>query len=268
MKIMPQALHITARLKAIVSSKDLIRALILKNIKVRYTQSLIGPLWVFLQPLILMLLFVMIQIFTGIPSNDSPYPIFVFSALVPWSFFSNAIIFSSGSIVDNSPIIKKIYCPREVFPISSILASLFDFIAAFAVFALLMFFYNMPFTSYVLALPLLIVIQLLLITAIALISSAVAVYKRDIIIGMPFIMQFWLFASPVMYSVSSVPEKWKTFYLLNPMAGLIEAYRSILIYGKIPELSILLTVACETTAALIAGFYIFGKLEKRFADVI
>jgi lipopolysaccharide transport system permease protein len=254
-------------IKKLYFRKDLLAALVLKNIKVRYKQSLIGPLWLFLQPIILTGIFLMIQVFMGI-KTDIPYPVFVFSALIPWSFFSNAVIFSSGSIVDNAPIIKKLYCPREVFPVASVLTGIFDFISAFIVFAFIMLYYGIAITPYVLLLPLLIVLQMVFAIGIALLSSAVAVYKRDIIIGIPIVMQFWLFASPVMYPFSAVPEKWKVFYLMNPMAGFVESYRSVLVYSKIPDMSLVMSALIGTILVMVAGMFVFNKLEKRFADVV
>ncbi len=258
----------TRRVKALYEKRDLLAAIVSRNLKVRYKQSVLGFLWAFLQPVIYTALLVMVQRFTHIQSDDIPYPIFVFSAMLPWAFFSNAILYSATSILDNAPVIKKIACPRELFPLASVLSSLFDFLAAALIYAGLMFFYATPVTALLFLLPVLLLLQLLLAFGIGLIFSSLAAYRRDVIIGLPFLMQFWMLGSPVMYPLSSVPDQWLSLYLANPMAGYIAAYRSILLQGNLPPGNVLFSSLIGTVVVLVAGQMLFDKLEKRFADVI
>jgi lipopolysaccharide transport system permease protein len=252
----------------IIAARELLLALLRKEISVRYKQSIMGPLWAFMQPLILMALFVMIQRFVGIDSGGAPYPVVVYAALLPWTFFANSVNFATGSIVNSSPIIRKIYCPRSIFPLAAILACLYDFLIAAVLFVLLLFFYHITLSWYALLLPLLLLLQLFLNFGLTLITSSVAAYRRDVMIGMPFILQFWMFASPVMYRLESVPSQWRAFYSINPMCGILEAYRSILVYRRPPDATSLGEATLVAVLLLFAGLLIFSRLEKRFADVV
>src|ERR1041385_917309 len=247
---------------------ELLLALPRKEFAVRYKQSVIWPQWAFLQPLILMALFVMIQHFIHIDSGEFPYPVVVYAALLPWSFFGNSMHFATGSIVNNSAIIRKIYCPRAIFPLASILASLVDFFIAFPFLLALLAYYRIGISWHLAALPLLLVVQLFLTYGLALLTSSVAAYRRDVWIGMPYVLQFWMFASPVMYRVESVPGRWRALYALNPMAGIVDGYRSILVYDSLPEPSSLLPAMTMAVLLFAAGLVVFAKLETRFADVV
>lgn len=255
-------------IRELIASRELLLALLRKEIKVRYSQSSLGALWAFLQPLILLGLFMMLHKFMGIESGNYPYPVVAYAALLPWTFFANAITLASGTIVANAAIIRKIYCPRIIFPLASLLIGLFDLFIASLVFAGLMVYYNIQPTVFILFVPLLLLHQFLLLSAIAMITSSCAAYRRDILIGMPFIMQFWLFASPVMYRIESVPTEWRIFYSLNPMVGILEGYRSLLVYGIIPDFKYIGISFFVSIFLFIIGLYTFYKLESRFADVV
>lgn len=255
-------------LTEIGSNGDLLLALLRKEIAVRYKQSVIGPLWAFLQPLILMSLFVMIQAFVHIDSGEAPYPVVVYVALLPWSFFGNSVHFATASIAGNSAIIRKIYCPRAIFPLAAILACLLDFFTALPFLAGLLFYYRIGLSWHAAALPLLLVVQLFLTYGLALLTSSVAAYRRDVLIGMPYLLQFWMFASPVMYRLETVPARWRTLYQLNPMAGIVDGYRRILIHHSLPDVSSLMPAITVAVLLFAVGLVVFAKLEKRFADVV
>lgn len=246
---------------------ELLLALLRKEVAVRYKQSLVGPLWAFIQPLILMTLFVMINGFVQMDSGPAPYPVVVYAALLPWTFFATSMNFATGSIVGNAAIIRKVRCPRAAFPLAAVLACQVDFLIGLPFLFALLAFYGIG-TSWQLAwLPALLAIQLLLVYGLALLTSAVSAYQRDLLIGMPYLLQFWMFASPVMYRSESVPDRWRTLYELNPLAGIIEAYRNILVHGVSP-VSPSLTVATGVSVAVFAaGALVFARLQPRFADV-
>jgi len=254
--------------KNIWQYRELMMALLRKDISARYKQSVLGPAWALFQPVVLMGLFTIIQVFLNIPSEGIPYPIFVYSALLPWTFFSNSILYSTSSIVSNSQIIRKIYFPREIFPFSAGLASTFDFCMASIVYVALMLYYGIGVSYSLLLLPILLVIQIALALGISLLTSSIAVFRRDIMHAMPVLLQFWMFMTPVMYPLSTVPEKYRGIYMLNPMAGIIDAYRSILVKQSFPDAQPLLYAILGASAVFVAGLFVFKKLEMKFADVV
>lgn len=247
---------------------DLLFALLNKEISVRYKQSVVGPLWAFLQPLGLTALFVMIQNFVPIDSGAAPYPIVVYAAMLPWTFFATSLNFATGSIVSNGAVIRKIRCPRVLFPIAAVMACLVDFLIGLPFLGALMVWYRIELTWNAILMPLVLALQLFLILGLTLATSAVSAYRRDLLIGMPYLLQFWMFASPVMYRSESVPASWRSWFDLNPMSGIIEAYRSLLIYGTSPNAGPLLVAAVVASVAFLVGALVFARLQPRFADVV
>jgi len=248
--------------------RELLESLVRREVAARYRQTFLGPVWAILQPLILMVLFTLIRGFVSIPSEGAPYPVFVYAALLPWTFFSNAIVYATPSIVRNRGIVQKIYFPREIFPTAAALVTLFDFAMASVVLAGLMLFYGTALRPTVLLVPVLLLIQLLLSLGVGYVTSALGAFRRDVVYGIPFIMQFWLYVSPVMYPLSSVPERYRSLYLLNPMAGLIEAYRKLIVFGQWPDLVPLAYAAGGAILVLLLGYRLFKALEMQFADVV
>ena len=246
---------------------ELLLALLRKEVAVRYKQSIVGPLWAFLQPLILMALFVMIQRFVNIDSGGAPYPAVVYAALLPWTFFATSMNFATGSIVGNAAIIRKVRCPRAVFPLAAVLACLVDFLIGLPFLAALLAYYGIVPTWHTIWLPLLLALQLFLAYGLTLLTSSVSAYRRDLLIGMPYLLQFWMFASPVMYRSESVPAEWRPIFDLNPLAGIIEAYRSVLVYGVPPPAASLATAAIVSIVVFVVGAATFARLQARFADV-
>lgn len=252
---------------AIALNGDLLLALLHKEAAVRYKQSVVGPLWVLLQPIILTALFVMIQTVANIDSGGAPYPVVAYAAVLPWTFFATSMTNATGSIVGNAAIIRKVSCPRAVFPLAAVLVCLVDFLIGLPFLFFLLFHYGLGLSWHVIWLPLLVILQLLLVYGLTLLTSSVSAYRRDLLIGMPYLLQFWMFASPVMYRSESVPGEWRFLFDLNPLAGFIDAYRGVLIHGTPPSPSSLGTIVAATAGALVVGTLVFGRLQARFADV-
>lgn len=246
---------------------ELLRALLRKEVAVRYKQSMIGPLWALLQPLILMSLFVMIQGFINIDSGGAPYSAVVYAALLPWTFFATSMNFATGSIVGNAAIIRKVRCTRAIFPLAAVLACLVDFLIGLPFLAILLIYHGISPTLAVLWVPVLLLIQLFLTYGLCLLTSSVSAYRRDLLIGMPYLLQFWMFASPVMYRIESVPTGWRPIFDLNPLVGIIDAYRRVLVLGEQPEATALLTAMAVSLLVFVAGAATFAALQSKFADV-
>lgn len=256
-------------LREIIRFRELLGQITLREIKVRYKQTVLGVLWAVLQPFSLMVVFTLFfGRFAKISSEGVPYPIFYYSALLPWQLFSSSLSFSIPSLVNNRPLLTKIYFPREIFPLSSILAAFIDFGIGWIIFLGMMVFYHINFTLNIFWVFPLLFIQTVFTLGVCFFASALNVYYRDVRYALPLLIQLWLFASPVIYPLSLVPEKLRTWYLLNPLAGIIENYRRVIIKGLGPEpfsftLSMVLSVS-----AFFLGYYYFKHIEDTFADVV
>jgi len=249
--------------------RELLFFLAWRDIKVRYMQTALGAAWAILQPLLSMMV---LTIFFGrlakVPSNGIPYPLFAYTALVPWQLFAYALTESSNSVVLNERLITKIYFPRLVIPLASVLTGLVDFMIAFPLVIGMMIWYHAVPTWAVLTLPLFVLFTMATALAVGLWLSALNVQYRDVRHTLTFIVQFWMFASPVAYSSTLVPARWRPLYGLNPMAGVIEGFRWALLRkspapGPMLAVSILVTVVI-----LVGGLYYFRRMEKTFADVV
>ena len=248
---------------------ELLYFLTLKQIKVRYKQTVLGASWVMLRPLITMVVFTIVfSKFAKIQSDGIPYPIFSYCALLPWMFFSGALTSAISSIVDNSNLIKQIYFPREIFPFSAILAGLFDFFAASIIFIGIAIFYKINATILILLVPVLLFLQILFTLGVSFFLSALNVKYRDISHAAAFIIQIWMFASPIVYPVSAVPENLRPFYMLNPMAAIIDGYRRVILQGETPEWNYLLLAAFITLIVCGLAYKYFKRSELTFADIV
>ena len=221
-------------LKAIWEYRELLYFLVWRDLKVRYKQTVIGAGWAILQPLMTMAIFtVVFGTFAKIPSDGIPYPIFAYSALLPWNLFANSLSRGGTSIVGNAQLISKIYFPRLLLPLSGILSPIVDFAISFVILVIMMIWFGTVPGWGVLALPLFLLLALLTALAVGLWLSALNVRYRDVGYAIPFLIQLWMFASPIAYPVSLVPEKWRMLYSLNPMVGVIEGFRwALLAEGK------------------------------------
>ena len=240
-----------------------------RDIKVRYRQTVMGALWAIIQPLFTMVIF---SLFFGrlanIPSDGVPYPIFSFTALVPWTFFANALAQASNSLVVNANMVKKIYFPRLALPIATVLAGVVDFALAFVVLLGIMFFYGLVPTVNLIWLPLFALLALVTSLGVSLWLAAMNVQFRDVRYTIPFLTQAWLFVTPIAYPSSLLPEPWRTVYGLNPMAGVVEGFRwALLGTDTAPGKMIIISVLVAVTLFVSGAFY-FRRMEQSFADVL
>jgi lipopolysaccharide transport system permease protein len=266
--IQPSKSWVALNLRDLWHYRDLLYILIERDIKVRYKQTILGALWAIIQPLFTMLIFTLFfGRLAGMPSDGIPYPIFAYAGLLPWTFFSNAVTTSGNSLVGNSNLITKVYFPRMVIPIASVGAGLIDFAIAFVLLIILMFYYGIGISVNILMLPVLVILTCLLAIGIGMWASALNVKYRDIRYALPFLIQLGMFATPIIYPASLVPEKWRWLLSLNPLTGLIEGFRSAF-FGK-PFDWVGLTISVVITfLILIYAAYSFRRMEKTFADII
>lgn len=240
-----------------------------RDIKVRYKQTMLGAAWAILQPVLTMIVFSII--FGGLaklPSDGIPYPIFTFTALLPWQLFAYALSQSSNSLVGSQNLISKVYFPRLVVPFSSVLAGVVDFAIAFLVLVGMMAFYGIGLTPAALLLPLFVLLALASALAVGLWLSALNVQYRDIRYVVPFLTQFWMYATPIAYSSSLIPENWRWLYSLNPMTGVVEGFRWVILGKSSLDVLSLGISACVVVLLLVGGLYYFKRMEANFADII
>jgi len=249
--------------------RELLYFLAWRDVKVKYRQTVLGVIWAILQPVIAMLIFnTVFGRFARMPSDGAPYPIFVYIGLLPWNYFASVLGTSTTSLVAGTNLVTKIYFPRLIMPMSSAIAALIDLFIASAVLAILMVYYKVPISPGVLLVPVLILITMMNAVGFGIWFSALNVRYRDVQYAIPFLIQIWLFATPVIYPVSLLGEKYRFLLMLNPMGGVIEAFRpAILGHMPIPWTSL----AVSTVVGLIVfvgGVYYFKRVERYFADVI
>ena len=263
-----------AHFRELLHHLELLQLVTMREIKVRYKQTSLGALWAILQPFSLMVVFaVFFSQFAGMRGDTGmPYAVFSYTGLLPWTFFATALSFAIPSLITNGPIITKIYFPREIVPLSSVFAAFFDFLIASGIYVGLLVFYQIAPTWNVLyALPLLL-IQLTFTVGICLLLSAFTVMYRDFRFAMPLIIQIWMFATPILYSASSIRKKGEAFYtaymVLNPMAVLVESYRRVIVQGQPPEFKFVGIATLISVFLLWAGYKYFKHLERLFADIV
>jgi len=259
----------SVNLKELWEYRELLYFMVWRDIKVRYKQTVLGAAWAIIQPFFTMIVF---SLFFGklarIPSDDVPYPIFSFTALVPWTFFANGLTQSSNSLVGNDSLIKKVYFPRLIIPISSVLSGLLDFVIAFIVLLGMMAYFNIVPTWNVVWLPLLLLLAFITSIGVGLWFSTLNVEYRDVRYIIPFVTQFWLFASPIAYPSSLLSEPWRTIYGINPMVGVVEGFRwALLGTDTAPGITIFIS-SLVALIILVTGVFYFRRMEKTFADVI
>ena len=240
-----------------------------RDIKVRYTQTLLGVAWAIAQPFFTMVVF---SLFFGrlarIPSDGIPYPIFVYTALVPWTFFANGLSQASESLVANSNLIKKVYFPRLIVPVSAVLSGIVDFILAFIVLLGMMLYYGMVPTVNILWLPVFVLLAMVTAMGLALWLSAFNVQFRDVRYVIPFLIQLWLFATPIAYPSSLLPELWRVLYGMNPMVGVVEGFRWALLGTATAPGPMIVVSAVAALLFLVTGVFYFCRVEKSFADIV
>jgi len=256
-------------LAAVWEYRELLYFLVWRDVKVRYKQTIIGAAWAILQPLMTMMIFTVIfGNFAKIPSDGLPYSIFAYTALMPWNYFSQAISRGGISLVGEANLIVKVYFPRLIIPIASVVAPLTDFFMSFLVLIVMIAWFGIVPGWNVLYLPVFLLLALMTGLAVVLWLSPLNVRYRDVSHTIPFLIQFWLYASPVAYPVSLVPEKWRLLYSLNPMVGVIEGFRWTLLGTEAPAFDVIAVSAVMVVVLLLGGIVFFKRMERTFADVI
>jgi len=256
-------------LGAVWEYRELLYFLVWRDVKVRYKQTVVGAGWVILQPLFTMMIFTIIFSYLAkIPSDGLPYPIFAYTALLPWTYFSHALTRGAGGLVGNAGMVSKVYFPRLIIPLASVATPLVDFLLSFLVLVGLMVWYGIAPSWGVLGLPLLLLLALMTALAVGLFLSALNVRYRDVGYIIPFLTQFWMYASPVIYPVSLIPEKWRLLYSLNPMGGVIEGFRWAVLDKAAPDFGVMAVSTLVVIALLFGGLVYFKHMERIFADVI
>ena len=267
--IRPSSGWVSLRLKELFDYRELLYFLVWRDVKVRYKQTALGASWAIIQPFFTMVVF---SLFFGklakIPSDGVPYPIFSFAALVPWTFFASSLTNASNSLVGSSNLIKKVYFPRLAIPIATVLSGLVDLGIAFSMLVAMMFWYGVVPTVNVFWLPLLVMLALVTALGVGLWLSAMNVQYRDVKYVVPFLTQFWLFATPVAYPSSLLSGSWRSIYALNPMVGVVEGFRWALLGARTQPVAIVAVSSVSAVIILISGAFYFRRMERTFADVV
>ena len=249
--------------------RELLYFLAWRDVKLRYKQTALGAAWAILQPLLTMVVFsVIFGQLAKLPSDGIPYPIFTYTALLPWQMFAFALTNSSNSLITSQNLISKVYFPRLIIPLASTLAGVMDFAIAFLVLLGMMAYYRIVPTLAILYLPLFLLLALLSALAVGIWLSALSVEYRDVRYIVPFLTQFWMYATPIAYTSSLIPEKWRLLYGLNPMTGVVDGFRWALLGKGQPPGMLLLASILMVVMILTSGLYYFRRTEKTFADVV
>ncbi len=268
-RIEPSRGWISLKLTDVWEYRELLGIFVWRDLKVRYRQTVMGALWAVVQPFLTMVIFsVFFGRLAGVPSDQIPYPIFSYAALVPWTFFANSINQASNSLVNSADMIKKIYFPRLTMPMASVFAGLVDFLLAFIILLGMMFYYGFVPTLNILWLPFFVILSMITALGVSFWLSALNVQFRDVRYMIPFITQAWLFATPVAYPSSMLTEPWHTLYGINPMVGVVEGFRWALLGTNTAPGPMIFLSFVVSLGMLISGALYFRRMEKIFADVI
>jgi len=265
-------LRLFADLTELIQYRDLIITLSVHRLRVRYKQSLLGVSWALLQPLSLMVIYTLIfSRVAKMPSDNLPYTVFAFAGLLPWIYFQSVLVNATNSLVSHSNLITKVYFPREILPLTYVIAALFDFLIASTILIAMMLYYRVPLTPNIFyAFPVIVVLTLFA-CSMAFLLSASQVWFRDIGVAVPLLLQIWLFATPVVYplsAISALPRKLQSIYILNPMVGIIEDFRRVVVRGMPPDFYLFNISALVAIAMLPVAYIYFKRAVATAADVI
>jgi lipopolysaccharide transport system permease protein len=267
--ISPPSGWASIELRELWEYRELLYFLTWRDIKVRYKQTALGAMWAIIQPFFMMVVFsLFFGKLGGIPSDGIPYPVFVYCALLPWQLFAHALSESSNSLISNQNLITKVYFPRLVVPLSAVLGGLVDFAIAFVILLAMMAYYGIAPTVMILTLPLFLLLAVATALGVGLWLSALNVQYRDVRYTIGFLTQFWLFATPVAYPSSLVPERWRWLYGLNPMAGVVEGFRWALLGKAVAPGPLLVVSVVVVVLIFVSGLYYFRRMEETFADLV
>jgi lipopolysaccharide transport system permease protein len=266
--VQPSTTWVPLKLSELWDYRELLFFFVWADLKVRYKQTVLGAAWAVIQPFFTMVVFsIFFGRLAGVSSDGVPYPVFAYTALVPWTYFATSLSNASNSLLNARAVITKVYFPRLLLPISSTLTGLVDFAIAFSVVVVLMFYYGIVPSLAVLALPFFVILAAATALSLSLWLAALNAEYRDIRYVVPFLLQIWLFLTPVAYSGNLVPERWQTIYGLNPMAGVIEGFRWALLGQERVSWSLVLVSTLMVVALLIGGLFYFRRMERSFVDV-
>jgi lipopolysaccharide transport system permease protein len=258
-----------SKLAELWCARELVVFFVWRELKVRYRQTLLGVAWALLQPVLTVTIFsIVFGRLAKLPSDDLPYTLFCLAGVVPWTFFATGLTQGANSLVAGANMVRKIYFPRLSLPLSAVLAGGLDLAFAFALLIVLVPYYDIVLTVAVLSLPLILVMLLVTTLGVAFWLSAVNVRYRDVRYALPFLLQIWLFATPVVYPSSLLPEPWRTLYGINPMASVVEALRWAILGGTAPSWSMLLLSGCVSLLLLVSGALYFWRTEQTMADMV
>lgn len=263
------AQNMVAELRSLFGARDLLQAWTGRTVRARYQQTALGWLWAVIQPVAQVAIFTLIfTFFVPINTGNTPYVVFSYVAMVPWTFLSTSLADMAGSIVGNMALVTKIYFPREALVIAAMLARLMDFGIAAALTVVIMIYFRIPlFPAGLLCLPLILAVQILLVIGLGLACAAANVFYRDVQSLLTLFLQLWFYASPIIYPVNLVPERLRPFYYLNPMAGILEAYRDVLLNGKLPG-DYMIPATVVALSVFFVGYWFFKRSEFLFADIV
>src|SRR5919202_1772823 len=268
-RVQPSRGWVSLQLRELWQYHELLYFLIWRDVKVRYKQTALGAAWAIIQPFFTMVVF---SLFFGrlarVPSDGVPYPIFSYAALVPWTFFATGLANAANSLVGSANLVKKVYFPRLTIPVATVLSGLVDFALAFAVLLVMMLVYGVVPTTNVLWLPVLLLLALVTSLGVGLWLSAMNVQFRDVRYVVPFVTQFWMFATPIAYPSTLLSEPWRTLYALNPMVGVVEGFRWALLGTDTRPGPTIAVSSAAAVLLLIGGAFYFRRMEKTFADVV
>jgi lipopolysaccharide transport system permease protein len=266
--IEPSRGWVAIELRELWKYREMIYFLTWRDVKVRYKQTVLGATWAIIQPVFNMIIFsVIFGRLAQLDSEGIPYPIFNYAALLPWNYFSQSLSQSSNSIVGSAHLITKVYFPRLIIPLTSVVSGLVDFGISFFVMIILMLYFQVQPTIGLFLLPLFLLLSMITALGVGLWLSALNVQYRDVRYVVPFLIQFWMFATPVVYSSTLLQEPWRTLYGLNPMVGVVEGFRWALLGTEPPKLMILISTVVSVLL-VISGIYYFRRMEKYFADLV
>jgi lipopolysaccharide transport system permease protein len=268
-RIEPSQGWVSLRLRELWEYRELMYFLTWRDIKIRYKQTALGVAWAVLQPMLTMLVF---TIFFGrlakIPSDGIPYHLFALAGLAPWSFFANGLNQSANSLVTSANMIKKVYFPRLIIPLAAVCSGLIDFVIAIGLVLIMVVYRGVPLTANLIYLPPFLLLAFVTSLGVGLWLSALNVEYRDVRYVVPFLIQFWMYATPIAYPASLVPYPWRTFYGLNPMVGVVEGFRWVLVGAKTQPGPMVVVSAVAAIVLLVTGALYFRRMEKTFADVV
>ena len=267
--VTPSRGWVSLKLRELWAYRELLYFFIWRDVKVRYKQTALGVSWAILQPFFTMVIF---SLFFGrlakVPSDGVPYPIFAYTALLPWTFFAHGVTLSANSLVSNANLVKKVYFPRMAIPVAAVLSGFADLGPAFTVLIGMMFYYGIYPSAQIVWLPVFVLLALIAALAVGIGLAAINVHFRDVRHTVPFLIQSWLFMTPIAYPSSLLPEHWRSVYALNPMVGVVEGFRWALLGSETPHFGVMAVSSIALLILLFGGLIYFKRMESTFADVI